>query len=115
MENEQQTLVEQIASRRGAMNLSDLTPILNIDYTTLCEWAKKGILPAYKLGNRWRVDPVIFSRWLESRDHSRSNESGPNARLRSRRPLAKPSGQGTASLSYGGRRKPALPSEPKSS
>ena len=49
------------------LTVRDVATWLRVHEKTIYEWAEKGKLPCFKLGNRLRFDASDVSRWLQAR------------------------------------------------
>jgi PTS system nitrogen regulatory IIA component len=47
------------------MTLQDVAEFLQIKERTVYDWAKKGKIPGFKLGNVWRFKPEDLNIWIE--------------------------------------------------
>jgi excisionase family DNA binding protein len=72
---EQQTVVIQmcadagvaflVSESREVMNVRQASQYLGISPDTLYRYITEGEIPAFKLGNRWKLRKTILDRWME--------------------------------------------------
>jgi excisionase family DNA binding protein len=55
------------SSRSEVLTALELASYLRIHPTTVYKLAKRGELPAFKVGGDWRFDRASIESWLESR------------------------------------------------
>ena len=67
-----------MADAREVMNIRQASQYLGISADTLYKYVSEEIIPAFKLGNRWKFKKSILDSWME--DRSRSSEPIPNPR-----------------------------------
>lgn len=48
------------------MNVEDLAKYLEVDSTSVMDWAKNGRIPAHKQGNSWRFERAKVDAWIAS-------------------------------------------------
>jgi hypothetical protein len=61
------TIIEIIEAKTSAFPLTEFAGMYGIDYVTAWDMARTGRLPAIKIGNSWRLDPVTTAEWLRQR------------------------------------------------
>jgi excisionase family DNA binding protein len=61
----QRTEMEPLIDANAAARLLGLHPV------TVCEFARKGIIPAIKIGRVWRFRPSSLQRWLDEQERKR--------------------------------------------
>ena len=49
----------------AALNVSQAAEFLGVHTETVRRLARKGELPAFKVGRQWRVKRELFERWME--------------------------------------------------
>jgi excisionase family DNA binding protein len=59
------TLVEKIASHRGALKVNDLVELLGCSKEKIYADAKSGRIPSFNLGSAVRFDPALVAAWLK--------------------------------------------------
>jgi excisionase family DNA binding protein len=59
-----------MADAREVMNIRQASQYLGISPDTLYKYASEEIIPAFKLGNRWRFKKSILDNWMEDRSLS---------------------------------------------
>ncbi len=52
---------------REVMDIRQASDYLGISPDTLYKYASEGLVPAFKLGNRWRFKKSAIDAWMESR------------------------------------------------
>jgi excisionase family DNA binding protein len=60
---------------REVMTLREASQYLGISEDTLYKYVGEKIIPAFKLGNRWRFKKDLLDRWMEKksgRNHAKS-------------------------------------------
>ena len=67
---------------REVMNIRQASQYLGISADTLYKYVSEEIIPAFKLGNRWKFKKSILDSWME--DRSRSSEQIPRPRKTTR-------------------------------
>jgi excisionase family DNA binding protein len=65
--SQEKSIVEQIAERRSALAIKELAQLVNLDYNTIHDLVKNGILPAMRIGSSLRLDPKTTAEWLRQR------------------------------------------------
>ncbi|MGH7866383.1 MAG: helix-turn-helix domain-containing protein [Candidatus Dormibacteraceae bacterium] len=50
---------------REVMNLRQASQYLGVSPDTLYRYICNGVVPAFKLGNRWKFRKTILDRWME--------------------------------------------------
>lgn len=53
--------------RDRLMTLQDVAEYLQVKERTIYQWAQKGDIPAFKLGNVWRFKRQDIDLWIEER------------------------------------------------
>jgi excisionase family DNA binding protein len=71
-----------MADAREVMNIRQASQYLGISADTLYKYVSEEIIPAFKLGNRWKFKKSILDSWME--DRSRSSEQIPRPRKTTR-------------------------------
>ncbi len=59
--------VEKEKVSEPLMTLSAVAAFLQIKERTIYQWAQKGTIPSFKLGNVWRFERKDIEAWIESR------------------------------------------------
>jgi len=59
-----------MADAREVMNIRQASQYLGISPDTLYKYASEEIVPAFKLGNRWKFKKSILDDWMEDRSLS---------------------------------------------
>jgi excisionase family DNA binding protein len=79
---ERDTQVErrQVAELREVMNVDQAARYLGVSPDTLYKYLSEGRLPAFKLGNRWRLKKSTLDHWMEKQSTPRG--SGSRGRIR---------------------------------
>lgn len=63
------------------MNLSEAAEFLHIDPDTLRSLARRGRVPAMKVGRQWRFDPTLLREWVREQSlQPRGNPIGRKSR-----------------------------------
>jgi len=63
-----------VSESREVMNVRQASQYLGISPDTLYRYITEGEIPAFKLGNRWKLRKTILDRWMErkmSQTHAR--------------------------------------------
>ena len=55
-----------MADAREVMNIRQASQYLGISPDTLYKYVSEEIIPAFKLGNRWKFKKSILDRWMEN-------------------------------------------------
>jgi excisionase family DNA binding protein len=72
-----------MADAREVMNIRQASQYLGISPDTLYKYASKEVIPAFKLGNRWKFKKSILDGWMEDRSlASASPRARKTAKLR---------------------------------
>jgi excisionase family DNA binding protein len=53
-------------TRPTIMTVNELAKYLRLHEQTVYRMAKEGVLPSYKVGNRWRFDKPSIDAWLKT-------------------------------------------------
>lgn len=56
-----------MADAREVMNIRQASQYLGISADTLYKYVSEEIIPAFKLGNRWKFKKSILDNWMEDR------------------------------------------------
>ena len=62
-----------LADAREVMNIRQASQYLGVSPDTLYKYVSEEMIPAFKLGNRWKFKKSILDSWME--DRSLSSES----------------------------------------
>ena len=54
-----------MSDSREVMNVRQASQYLGISPDTLYRYITEGEIPAFKLGNRWKLRKTILDRWME--------------------------------------------------
>ena len=54
-----------VSESREVMNVRQASQYLGISPDTLYRYITEGDIPAFKLGNRWKLRKTILDRWME--------------------------------------------------
>ena len=57
--------MRQVAAEREVMNVDQAARYLGVSSDTMYKYLSSGKLPAFKLGNRWRLKKSTLDRWME--------------------------------------------------
>lgn len=60
---------------REVMNIRQASQYLGIAPDTLYKYLSEGRLPAFKLGNRWRLKKTTLDRWMERQSQAREGKA----------------------------------------
>ncbi|MSO21281.1 MAG: DNA-binding protein [Acidobacteria bacterium] len=55
------------------MDVAQAARYLGVSADSLYKYLSEGKLPAFKLGNRWRLKKTALDRWMEKQSQSRSS------------------------------------------
>jgi excisionase family DNA binding protein len=79
-------LSASMAESREVMNIRQASQYLGVSPDTLYKYVYQELIPAFKLGNRWRFKKSKLDQWMEeksttrqSRDNNRDNKKKPRA------------------------------------
>ena len=59
-----------MADAREVMNVRQASQYLGISADTLYKYVSEEIIPAFKLGNRWKFKKSVLDSWMEERSLS---------------------------------------------
>ena len=68
-----------MADAREVMNIRQASQYLGVSPDTLYKYVSEDLIPAFKLGNRWKFKKSILDNWME--DRSLSSEAPRPRRL----------------------------------
>jgi excisionase family DNA binding protein len=54
-----------MSEAREVMNIRQASQYLGVSPDTLYRYISEGLIPAFKLGNRWKFRKTILDRWME--------------------------------------------------
>jgi len=54
-----------MSESREVMNIRQAAQYLGVSRDTLYRYISEGLIPAFKLGNRWKFRKTILDRWME--------------------------------------------------
>jgi excisionase family DNA binding protein len=57
--------MEAMAESREVMNLRQASQYLGVSPDTLYRYICDGMVPAFKLGSRWKFRKTVLDRWME--------------------------------------------------
>ena len=60
-------MVNRDTERDRLMTLQDVAEYLQVKERTIYQWAQKGDIPAFKLGNVWRFKRQDIDLWIDER------------------------------------------------
>lgn len=66
--------MRQVAELREVMNVEQAARYLGVSPDTLYKYLSEGRLPAFKLGNRWRLKKSTLDRWMEKQSRPRNSK-----------------------------------------
>jgi excisionase family DNA binding protein len=69
-----------LADAREVMNIQQASQYLGVSPDTLYKYVSEEMIPAFKLGNRWKFKKSVLDSWMESR--SFRSEPFPPRKLR---------------------------------
>jgi excisionase family DNA binding protein len=61
---------------REVMNVEQAARYLGVSPDTLYKYLSDGRVPAFKLGNRWRLKRTTLDRWMERQSQTRESRAG---------------------------------------
>ncbi len=61
----QAAVATSMSEAREVMNIRQASQYLGISRDTLYRYISEGLIPAFKLGNRWKFRKTILDRWME--------------------------------------------------
>ena len=64
---------------REVMTVDQAAQYLGVSPDTLYKYLSEGRLPAFKLGNRWRLKKTTLDRWMERQSQTREPRSSKRA------------------------------------
>lgn len=64
---------------REVMNVDQAAHYLGVSPDTLYKYLSEGRIPAFKLGNRWRLKKTTLDRWMERQSQTRDSRAGRRA------------------------------------
>jgi excisionase family DNA binding protein len=73
-----------MADAREVMNIRQASHYLGVSPDTLYKYASEEVIPAFKLGNRWKFKKSILDSWMEDR----SQGSAPPRPTQNRKPTS---------------------------
>jgi excisionase family DNA binding protein len=56
-----------VSEAREVMNLRQASMYLGVSPDTLYRYISDGVVPAFKLGNRWKLRKSVLDRWMENK------------------------------------------------
>jgi excisionase family DNA binding protein len=68
------SVIEQLRKHTKAMKAKEVAALLNLDPDTVCRYADAQMLPAFKVGSRWRFDPAALVAWIEGQKAAQNEE-----------------------------------------
>ena len=64
---------------REVMNVEQAARYLGVSPDTLYKYLSEGKVPAFKLGNRWRLKKTTLDRWMERQSQMREGKASRRA------------------------------------
>jgi excisionase family DNA binding protein len=59
-------ITDQLKTKTQYMTLQAVALLLDIHQMTLRKWAKRGKIPAVRIGDQIKFDPAVLADWLRS-------------------------------------------------
>ena len=79
------------------MNIRQAAEYLGVNPMTLYPYAQEGVIPAFKLGNRWKFKKSVLDAWMERKcaigEAQGKKRKNPVYTLRKKRPSISSSGR----------------------
>lgn len=63
-----------MADAREVMNIRQASQYLGISPDTLYKYVSEEMIPAFKLGNRWKFKKSLLDTWMENKSLSNSDQ-----------------------------------------
>ncbi len=60
-------MISSMAEAREVMNIRQASQYLGISPDTLYRYISQDLIPAFKLGNRWKFKKTVLDRWMEKK------------------------------------------------
>ena len=64
---------KQLSQRSQVMTTQEISKYLGVHEMTVYRWLKKGVLPGFKIGGRWRSKKDVLDQYLMSRMNIKQN------------------------------------------
>lgn len=74
--NARETGREEASSLPEVMNIRQASHYLGVAPDTLYKYLSESKIPAFKLGNRWRLKKTTLDRWMEHQSQSGRKKEG---------------------------------------
>lgn len=62
-----ETIIEWLLRRTSYIPATEALEILGVTRNTFCAWIRRGKLPAFRIGNSYKLDPRELAMWLQKR------------------------------------------------
>jgi excisionase family DNA binding protein len=72
---------------REVMDIRQASEYLGISGDTLYRYASEGIIPAFKLGNRWRFKRSLLDTWMVEQSGTRAGHGGVSVMPKQKKPV----------------------------
>jgi len=72
---------------REVMDIRQASEYLGISGDTLYRYASEGMIPAFKLGNRWRFKRSLLDTWMVEQSGARAGHSGVAVMPKQKKPV----------------------------
>jgi excisionase family DNA binding protein len=59
------TITHSLSEAREVMSLRQASLYLGVSADTMYRYVSEGMVPAFKLGNRWKLRKSVLDRWME--------------------------------------------------
>ena len=60
-------VIDQLDNLHDIITIDEVCSILKMSKRSIYDWCKKGIIPAFKIGNTWRFSRVDLDDWIEKK------------------------------------------------
>jgi len=60
-------VIDQLDNLHDIITIDEVCAILKVSKRGVYDWCKKGIIPAFKIGNTWRFSSRDIDDWIEKK------------------------------------------------
>jgi excisionase family DNA binding protein len=63
----QPTIIDQLRQRKSYLTSTEVMAIIGVTRQTLCDWVRRGVISAIRIGKDNKFDPAVLASWLATR------------------------------------------------
>jgi excisionase family DNA binding protein len=63
----QPTIIDQLHQRKTYLTSTEVMAIIGVTRQTLCDWVRRGVISAIRIGKDNKFDTAVLASWLATR------------------------------------------------